>query len=217
MGRVTHVGEERVGVDVEGRAGLGEEVEQRAEVHHELVFEDAGGGRVGVGDHVEAHRRGALDPRQPRTRQGAVQVPHRREDALRGAALHLVAHGDVLDVHRGVVGLHVALHPRRRVRGAAREPAKLVVAGVEHEDDARVAQGVERVGVGGVDAHAVDALGPVELNHVAAGRQVVAQHAVADADGVHACTQSSCHISYLLGLGTPKVYTLYIDTVILLP
>lgn len=63
----------------------------------------------------------------------------------------------------------------------------VVAADVEDEADAGAAEGVEGLLVGEVDAHAVDAPGPVELHHVAPRREVVAQDAVADADGFHGC------------------------------
>jgi hypothetical protein len=188
VARVVPVREVRVHVGEQRRAGAGQVAR---DVRHVALREGAAGGRERVGDHVEAHRRGALDAREAGARQGGVQVAHRREEAARVVALHLVAHRDVLDADGGVVGPHVALHPRVRERGAPGELAQdaAAVAGVEDERDAGVAQGGEGFGVGGVDAHAFDALGPVELHHVAAGRQVVAQRAVADADGVHGCTQ----------------------------
>ena len=45
------------------------------------------------------------------------------------------------------------------------------------------------MGVGGVDAHAGDAEGLVQLHHASRWREVVADHAVADADGLHTCTR----------------------------
>jgi hypothetical protein len=188
VARVALVREVGVHVDEQRRARAGQEPR---DVRRVRLRERALGRRGRVGERVVPQRRGHLDAAEPRRVQRGAEVAHGGEDsALRAAALHLVAHGDVLDVHRPVVGLHVGLDPRRRCGRVGRELPDHVVAGVEDEADARVAQGVQRRLVGwAVDAHPVDALGPVQLHHLPRRREVVAKHAIAHADGLHRCTQ----------------------------
>ena len=132
---------------------------------------------------------------QPGVGQRGVDVLHGGEDAVGVPAGDLVAHGDVLQVDPRE-RLHIALHLRGRRARVGGQRGEVRVGHVHDHPDVAAAQRVESVGVREVDAHLVDAVGLVELHHVARRRQVVAVHAVAHADGVDSCTSVSIMHAY---------------------
>uniref|UniRef100_A0A804UHS7 Uncharacterized protein n=1 Tax=Zea mays TaxID=4577 RepID=A0A804UHS7_MAIZE len=163
-----------VGVDVgEQRRAVGGQ-ELRDGRHRGGVPEHAAGRRRGVVDRVHLDRRGHLDAAgEAGRRERRVHVPHGLQHR-RGAGDDLVPDHDVPDVHVRVVGLHVVADPGRGAGRVGGELADLAVADVEGERDARAAQRREEVLVGEVEAHAGDAVGLVELHHVALGREAAA-------------------------------------------
>jgi hypothetical protein len=136
-----------------------------------------------------------FDGGNPAVASLCTDVLHGGEDVLRVAAGDLVAHGDVAEGNAGEVG-DVALDPRGGGVGVRREGGQVLVAHVHDEADVAVAQGLQRIRVGEVDAHGVDAVGLVHLHHVGCRGEVVADHAVAHADGSHACTWLSSNNYY---------------------
>jgi hypothetical protein len=179
VARVVPVGE--VGVHVGQQRPAGARQVPR-DVRHVALRERAAGGREGVGEHVHPDRRRHLDAVEAGRHERVAHVPHGREEDPRGVGGgHLVADGDVPDDDVPAVGLHVGLHPGGGRGGAAGEAADVVhAADVEDEGDGAAAERVESGVVGGVDAHCLDVVGLVELHHVRARGQVVAEHAVAD-------------------------------------
>lgn len=139
----------------------------------EGVGERASGRQRRAGDHAHFDGSGHLDVAAEAGRGERVSdVVHGREDlGLVGAVFHLVADGDVLDVDVRVVRPDVGLDPG--LRGGGRRVGGVVggeradVGGVEDDGDSGAAEGVQDGVVGEVDAHGVDVVGLVKLQHVA--------------------------------------------------
>jgi len=195
--RVAHVGEERVGVDVEGRAGLGEEVEQRAEVHHEVVFEDAGGRRVRVGEDGLRVRRGELDLGvQTEHPERVVHVEHGADERLGEprvrAAQHLVADRDADDARGRVVRLHVLVQPVHGLGRVGRHVLEELVGDGHHQVEPRAAERVQHLVLRVVDLHVAD-LGQLQQpRHHLRRRQVVGDAAVVDPVRAHERVDATC-------------------------
>jgi hypothetical protein len=188
--RVAHVGEERVGVDVEGRAGLGEEVQQRAEVHHEVAAEDAGGRRVGVGEDGLRMWRGELDLAvEAEHPERVVHVDDGADERLGepgvAAAQHLVADGDADDARGRVVRLHVLVQPVHRLARVGGHVLEELVGDGHHEVEPAAPERVQHLVLGVVDLHVPDPGQLQQPHHVLRRRQVVGDAAVVDPVRAH--------------------------------
>lgn len=96
----------------------------------------------------------------------------------------LIADRDVVDPRPRMERLDVLRHPPPRRPGVG-QPDDLAVADRDSHGDPAAREGAEDVGVGVEELHAVDArLRPQEVRHLRRRRQVVAERAVVDADGV---------------------------------
>uniref|UniRef100_A0A804PYK5 Uncharacterized protein n=1 Tax=Zea mays TaxID=4577 RepID=A0A804PYK5_MAIZE len=193
--RVGGVGE--VGVDAghERRAGARQEPEDGAHEPLRLVRELGGGRRLVAAEDGLRHGRGDLDAVQAGGDQRGADVLHGRDQALRRAAFHLVAHADAAEGDLGV-GLDVVADPRRGRGGAGGEAGQHVIGRAGHDADARAAHGLESRLVRRVDPHQRDAVVLVHADDGARRRQVVAAHAVGHPDGLHhGCTYICTYFS----------------------
>lgn len=183
--RVRLVGEVRVGVDEEGRLGDGVEVEDGLDEDGEILAEGAGGGRVGVPQHVQGVGAGDVHLRlQAERDQSLVNRFHGGEEVGHQSGVvafeHFVADGDAGDLGVGEVGQDVLLQPSQGGRGV-RHRRHVLVADPDHELDVGVEEGAEHVLVRVVQFHSADVEGAEEARDSTGGRQVVRDLPVVDA------------------------------------
>lgn len=184
--RVRLVGEVGVGVDQEGRAGLGEEGQQRGHVREKLASERGGGGWVGDGEDGEGV--GGGDGHlvvQAEGDEGGVEGLHCREKGSDQdrvvAGEHLVADGDGGDPGGGQVGLEVGFHPSEG--GGGGDEAWYAPVGKADDDlHAGAGEGAEDGGVGVVKLDAGGSQGEEEGDDIRRRREVIGDLAVIHAD-----------------------------------